>query len=454
MKFLLRSDYGESLALALRLIDEGNEVKFSIAEVKARDIGDGLVVKAPTFEGSVQWADVVIFDSNAGSLPDEAERVRPFRPVFGSSNLSHRLEDDRQFALGEAKKAGLVVSDSKEFSGPRAWQKAREFLSGLKDREAWVWKPNGEAPVQTYVAKDVPELYRMLDYWKRLYEQAEESPSFILVPKIEGVEISTEAWFNGQNFFVPNHTIERNRFFDGDRGEKTGCAGNVVWLAPGSKLVGDLINPLKPILQGKYNGPIDVNVIIEKESNAPVFLEFSPRFGYDAIFAFMELIEDDFGGLIWAMATGHDWSGKTSEKFSGALRIHIPPFPEGFDGDKAANPSVGVPIFGYDPDKYSKHISPIEVRLNSDGDPETSGPDGYTFVTSGLGDTPEEAMKAAYKVAEKIRIPCKRYRADLPESIARVYEDLENTDFLNHQQQESETFDLMIRRAYGKRPSF
>ncbi len=455
MKFLIRSDYGESLGLALRLVDEGNEVKLSIAEVKARDIGDGLVVKAPTFEGSVQWADVVIFDSNAGTLPDEAERVRPFRPIFGSSELGHRLEEDRNFAIEQARKAGLVVPDCKEFSGPRAWQKAREFLSSLKEREAWVWKPNGEAPAQTYVAHDVPELYRMLDYWKRLYEQAEEPPSFILTPKIDGTEVSSEAWFNGQNFFLPNHTIERNRFFDGDRGEKTGCAGNVVWLAPDSRLVRDLVYPFKSLLQGKYNGPVDVNAIIEKGVNKPVFLEFTPRFGYDAIFAFMELIENDVGGLIYAMATGHDWSEPVSDKFAGALRVHVPPFPEGFDGDKDANPSVGVPIFGYDPDKFNKHMSPIEVRLDSDGDPETSGPDGYVMVTSGLGETPEDSIKAAYKVADKVRIPCKRYRADLPQAIQQVYDELEHTGFLSHQEEsQNQTFEIMTRRAYGKRSSF
>lgn len=457
MKFLIRSDYGESLPLALRLLDEGNEVKFSIAEVKARDVGDGLVEKPPTFERAVQWADVVVFDSNCQPLPEEAERVRAMRPVVGSSALSHRLEEDRQFAISEARKAGLSVPDSKEFSGPRAWAKAREFIGSLKTKDAWVWKPNGEAPCQTFVAENAPELHRMLDYWKRLYEQAEETPSFILTPKIEGVEVSTEAWFNGHNFTLFNHTIERNRLFDGDRGEKTGCAGNVVWLSPDSRLARDLLLPLAPLLQGKYYGPVDVNAIIENGTNVPVFLEFSPRFGYDAIFAFMELIEDDFGGVLYAMATGHDWTGKTKDDFAGALRIHIPPFPEGHEGDPASNPSIGVPIFGYNPDKFSRHVQPIEVRLNVDGEPVTSGPDGYVFVVSNTGDTPLSAMEAAYSTAKQVRIPCMRYRGDLGERIQKVYDDLENTGWLESESgRGTDTqvdFDLIVRRAYGHRRS-
>jgi len=429
VKFLIRSDYGESLPLALRLLDEGNEVKFSIAEVKARDIGDGLVEKPSTFESAVQWADLVVFDSNASPLPDEAERVRPYRPVVGTSALSVRLEEDRQFAIETARRAGLTVPDSKEFSGPRAWSKARDFLESLRGKEAWVWKPNGEAPAQTYVAHDVPELYRMLDYWKKLYEQAEETPSFILTPKIEGIEVSTECWFNGHNFFLPNHTIERNRLMCGDLGEKTGCCGNVVWLAPNSDLVRELLYPLRSVFEGKYYGPLDVNAIIEPGSG-PVFLEFTPRFGYDAVFAFMELIKDDFGGLLYAMATGHDWDGNIDEGFAGAVRIHIPPFPEGHEGDVASNPSVGVPIFGYDPDKFSKHVSPIEVKLNVDGEPVTSGPDGYSFVVSALGETPELAMQNAYRHTKSLRIPCMRYRNDLAESVQKVYDDLESTGLL------------------------
>jgi len=462
MKFLMRSDYGESLALALRLIDEGNEVKYSIADVKARDIGDGLVTKAPTFEGAVEWADVVVFDSNVQPLPDEAERVRGVKPVVGSSALSLRLEEDRHYALEQAASVGIETPHCKEFTGPRAWQKAREFVASLRAKDAWVWKPNGEAPCQTYVANDAPELYRMFDYWKRLYEQAEESPSFILTPKIEGVEVSSEMWFNGHNWFLPNHTIERNRLCAGDLGEKTGCAGNVVWLAPTSPLIENLIRPLTPIFEGQYQGAVDVNAIITKD-RGPVFLEFTPRFGYDAIFALLNLIKEDFGGLLYAMATGHDWERAVKgEEFAGAVRITVPPFPEGYEGDKAANPSVGVPIFGYNSKKFDNHTSPIEVRLDTDGEEITSGPDGYVFVVSGTGDSPETAMEASYRIAKKVRIPCMRYRNDLAQATQRVYDELLGTGWLRSGSRDRESGTVEIfgnhrsrghERSYGNSKS-
>src|SRR5215469_73979 len=414
-------------------MQEGNDVRYSIAAPEAQTVGDGLIEKATSFTSSVQWSDIVIFDSNVEMLPDEAERVKFSRPTLGTGKLAQKLEDDRLFGIKFAKEGGLEVPNVKEFKGPRAWQQAREFLSGRPKNEAWVWKPNGEAPVATYVASDLDEMYRMMRYWKSLYDIGGEQPWFVLTPKIEGQEISTEAWFNGREFFCHNQTLERNRFFDHDHGEKTGCCGNVVFLTGPDRLFETLLYPLTGQLAGKYIGPIDVNAIIEEESNIPVFLEFTPRFGYDAVFALMELVED-FGSFLYAIATGQRPTVAPPKKdFAGAVRMHIPPYPEPPEGDDDTR-AIGVPIFGWDPDKQSRHIHPIEVRLDIDGEPETSGPDGYVMVASDLGDTVEDAMRAAYKQVEDVKIPNVRYRGDLTEAISEVYDKITATGWLEHSQ--------------------
>ena len=335
------------------------------------------------------------------------------------------------FGLEFAKKAGLHTPDVKEFKGPRAWQRAREFLEGRKKNEAWVWKPNGEAPASTYVASEIPEMYRMMEYWQKLYSGYHEQPWFILTAKIEGEEISTEGWFNGRDFYCHNQTLERNKFFDHDHGEKTGCSGNVVFLTPDDPLFAELIAPIGPSLAGKYWGPIDVNAIIERESNTPIFLEFTPRFGYDAIFALTELV-DDMGKLLHATATGQVWEpseGWPKKPFGGAVRVHIPPYPEPPEGEDDTR-AEGVPIFGWNPDKYDRHVHPIEVRLNIDGEPETSGPDGYVMVVSDSGDSPEESMIKCYKRIDGVKIPNMRYRGDLAEAIEEVYGKVVETGWL------------------------
>lgn len=432
-RFLFRSHWGECLPIALRVQAEGHEVQIFIGGQEAKTVGDGLIRKAVSFDRAVQWAEVIVYESNIHELPDEAERVRAVRPVIGSSKLAGRLENDRMFAISEARKAGLIISDPVQaFSGPNAWERARAFLERADHDQAFVWKPNGESPVQTYVSNNVPELVRMLAYWRDLFIKHHEEPSFVLTPKIEGVEISTEGWWDGTSFKFLNHTIECNRLMPGDIGEKTGCQGNVVWLAPQSRLAAAVIAPLKSLLGSAYRGPIDINAIIREEDNQPIFLEFTPRFGYDAIFGFMECV-DDFGQLLYDCANGalverDDSSLDIGNMFGASYRITIPPFPEEPSKENQTK-AEGVPIFNLDIN--DKHFYLAECRLNGQDELETSGPDGFVMGVGGIGSDPASAMEAAYKKGEKICLPCMRWRNDLPQAIQEVYDDLIETGWLN-----------------------
>src|SRR5712671_1933738 len=378
MKFLFRSGWGESLAIARRVESEGNLVRLSIVEPTAQQVGQGLITKTRDYPGSVAWADVVVFDSNPFAMAKEAERVREAKkPCIGSSQLAGELEHDRLFAADVAKKAGLHTAEFKRFKGRGAWNKARDYLSEPENDGTWVWKANGDGDtVSTYVADDVPEMLRMLNYFEELYIKDKDKPEvdFMLCERISGKEISTEAWFNGKDFYLPNNTLEKNRLFPGDLGEKTGCAGNVVWTYPtldDCMLFNHLLKPLAKVLEGKYNGPIDVNALIEdgdeegSEENTPMFLEFTPRFGYDAIFTLAQLVRSDFGGLLADVAMGSSWNGKyTSDRFAGGLRLHISPYP-----NEEKGVAQGAPIFGFEPDKIQPGVWPIEVMMGDDGEP-------------------------------------------------------------------------------------
>ena len=430
MKFLFRSGWGESLSLARRVEAEGNLVRFSVVEPTAQTVGQGLIPKTKDFIGSVGWADVVVFDSNNFEMPEEAERLRAKgKSVFGSSQLSGRLEEDRLFAADVARKAGIEVSDFVRFNGPGAWAKARTFLADREDDEGWVWKHNGDSETaSTVVASDVAEMMRLLDWIEGLYQKDKENPDFVLCSKIEGVEVSTEAWFNGQEFILANNTVERNRFFNHDLGEKTGCAGNVVWGYPD---VGDcplyrkLLEPIKRVLKGKYNGPVDVNSMIEKDSGEPVFLEFTPRLGYDAISAFQQGLVGDLAGLIADISQGRLYKGEfKSDRYLGALRIHVPPYPEEEKGR-----AEGVPVFGFDPGTVLRHVSPCEIRLDTKGEPEISGPNGLAFILSADGGTAKEAMLKC-EPEKSLKVPFMRYRTDLGEVLEEIVTDLLATDLV------------------------
>jgi phosphoribosylamine---glycine ligase len=432
MKFLIRSGCGESLPVALRLKQEGNEVRFAISEEADKEyhlIGDGMIDKS-TLPRSMDWADVIVFDSNIFKLPQEAETLREVTLVLGSSELSGKLENDRALAVQTAKSVGLDVPSYEEFSGPGAWNKAESYLRETGDKifqNGVVWKPNGEAPASTFVAGDVDQMVHMLSYWKELYKEHKETPNFILTSKIEGQEISTEGWFNGKEFYVPNNTLERTRFFDGDHGEKTGCAGNVVWHNDGP-LFKTLIQPLKQILNGRYCGPIDVNAIIDEKSNKPIFLEFTPRFGYDALFALIQGLDSDLGELFYQVAAGQKVNFSIRNDFAAAIRVHIPPYPEPPASDDKLRP-VGIPIGGIPKNFNIGPYFPVEVYV-SDDTLFTSGPDGYVIVIGGNGKSPDGAFEKVYKTIEGLDIPLMRYRLDLGKKLQEVYGKLLKTGWL------------------------
>lgn len=433
MKFLFRSSDGLCLPQALRVKSEGNQVKLDIVDKAFDNVGNGLIDKTISFDRDVEWADVVVYCIKDEKLANEADETRKRKPTVGASKLGGMLEHDRKFGIDFARAHGVKCPEVEEFSGRAAFAKAREYLQSKPRLTDWVLKANGQHPegVRSFVSQDgrVGAL-RMLGYWEDLYEKANLKPDFVISTKVSGVEISTEAWFNGKEFSLPNHTIERNRFFPGDLGEKVGCAGNVVWQAsPDSPLVTRLLQPLAADLAGQFVGPLDVNAIIEKSSGEPVFLEYSPRFGYDAIFALMELFESDFGQFLHEIATGQTPTFELYEGFAGSVRLSIPPFPAVSSKDDDAE-AVGVPIFGVDPSKYNPHFHWMEAMLDKDDKPVTSGPHGVVVSVSGRGETCRDAEQAAYDEIDKIRIPAMRYRNDLVEAIGDVYDDLEATGIL------------------------
>ena len=435
MKFLFRSSDGFCLPQALRVKHEGNQVRFSCERKDFDKMGDGLIDKSTSFDHDADWADCIIYDihyDGKDALPAESEKLRRRKPVLGGGKLSEQLEGDRKFGIEFARRAGVKVPAVQEFGGPVAFIKAHEYLASQPRDVDWVLKVNGKAPegVGTFVSKDGRSgALRMLEHWGKMYEKESIRPDFIITKKIDGAEISTEAWFNGNEFLLPNHTLERTKFFPGDLGEKVGCCGNVVWAQDGP-LFHKLLAPLAGELNGKFIGPLDVNVIIEEKTNEPMFLEYSPRFGYDAIFALMELFDSDFGQFLYEVATGQWAQPKLYDGFAGDVRITIPPYPAKGSGEGSLE-AVGVPIFGVDPKKPSNSVHFMEVMLDAEDRLVTSGPHGCVLAISARGQSTSGAQEAAYQAVDKIHIPNNRYRNDLVEVLEEQYEKVAGTGWLD-----------------------
>ncbi len=89
---------------------------------------------------------------------------------------------------------------------------------------------------------------------------------------------------------------------EGDKGPNTGCMGNVVFTTEGNRLTEQALMPLSPLLKKVgYVGPIDVNCILT--ATDAYFLEFTTRFGYDAIQTFSELLKIPLFDFLFTAAT-------------------------------------------------------------------------------------------------------------------------------------------------------
>jgi phosphoribosylamine--glycine ligase len=255
--------------------------------------------------------------------------------------------------------------------------------------------------------KDEEDLLGMLQYFEDCASGT--APEFILQRFVEGVAISTEGWFNGHEFMSPfNHTLERKQLMDHNLGPSGGCSGNVVWAVQGSNHIIDQgLRKMEPVLrQFNYLGPIDLNTIVNAEGVWA--LEFTPRFGYDAIAAFLELYQGDLGELFYNIASGQKPKNMILQPgFGSALRVSTPPYPS-----EEFRPKPGIPVNGFTREDRP-HLFFYEVMLNKRDQLVTSGSGGTVCAITGYGESIPGSLWGPEELAKRAHIPDKQFRTDL-----------------------------------------
>jgi phosphoribosylamine--glycine ligase len=259
---------------------------------------------------------------------------------------------------------------------------------------------------------------------------SKEIDEFILQEFIEGSIVSSEYWVGKNGFIEPiNHTIEVKKFMNDDIGPSTGCSGNIVWQGnDDSNLAVALGRVEEDLVKEHYVGPIDINCIINDEG---IFgLEWTPRFGLDAMPTLLTLVEDDIGRVISNAVNGQDNEMNLLQCFSGGARVSIPPYPIEPDDVKALQkiyPNENVPILGLEEDNSYFY----EVMKQDDMLVHSSGT-GVIACVSDIGESPEECYDSVYKILENCKIPDVQYRTDLGKVLTRMYDDIKevmNVDF-------------------------
>ena len=224
MKLLLIDTSAFFVDFAMRAEAQGHEVRMFVAPDEQDghrvSIGDGLVHKVPSWEGSMNWADLILVSDNCRYMKLlEGWRQRGY-PIFSANLEGTSWEMDRLKGQEILEGAGIECLPCLKFSNydqAIAHQKANMDVR-------YVCKPCKDVDkALSYVSKSGKDMIFMLEHWKRTIKKP---CPFIFQEFCPGIEVAVGGWV-GRNGFL-GHFLENFEFkklMNGEKGPNTGEMG-------------------------------------------------------------------------------------------------------------------------------------------------------------------------------------------------------------------------------------
>ena len=410
---------GEHVALGdmyLRLKQAGHEVRVYADDESRDDVLGGMLDFTDNGWNELPWIreagdeGIILFEGAHDGELQKQLRLEGYH-VIGGSPLGARLEGERTFAQQVMRETMDVrIAPMHDFT---SFDDAIAFLRARGGR--WVFKMNGAgyASFRNYVGQldDGRDVIAIIELHRNRWP-AGDTPSFVLMEHVSGIEMGVGAYFDGRQFLTPACLDwEHKRFFPGDLGELTGEMGTLVTYRGAERLFDATLARLAPRLSNDgYVGYINLNTIVNEQGIWP--LEFTTRFGYPGYSILSALHDgDDWATILSMMTAGRGGTFRTHAGYATGVVLTVPPFPysAGY-----AELSKGAPITFRDgltaADHDFLHYGETALR---DGQLVTSGSVGYVMVVTGRGDTAEEAKADTYRRVTQIVIPNMRYRTDI-----------------------------------------
>jgi len=429
VKILFLTAYGETSDIARRLKNEGNQVRLWIKDPGYRkDIYEGLIDKIQVWQMSVDWADLIIFDSN--SMDDIWKQVHKKKPCYGGSEFGAILEKDREYAHKVMEKIGLNRIESKTFD------KIEEVTKHLKEHKVpHVIKPFGDKIASEHlIIGKYPDNSDAIALVERFKEMKVPYDGIEVEEKKDGIEVGISAWFNGKDFIYPiNVNFEHKPFassLDGHGlGFLTGETGTVLKydLNSDNKIFKETLFKMKGLLAANnYRGQIDISLIVD-DGGKPWPLEFTPRFGIPSAYIECELQKDDLGKLFSGVANGTLKENNVSYDWAMGVVVMSPGFPSSSEVKKQ---SLHTPIFGINKEN-AFHVHLYEAMKKENKLVTTNGI-GYPLVVSSSGETIEECQDSVYRMLDKdgIYVPRSWYRVDIGQRVLQQMGDIKGFGIL------------------------
>lgn len=418
MKILIHSASGDSGGLAWLMKREGADVTLFIKDPFSRKVMEGIIPQVTKLEdGLKKKPDLILFDLNGDGETGDKLRKDGWK-VIGGSSLADKLEMDRNYGISLAKQYGIKTPKTVEF------QKIDDAITYIKSNK----KPlaikvdNNKSESSSYVAKDQKDMLDYITYQKE--EGLMQGDTFILQEVVNGTEVSTECWFsNGNPCFPCNSTWETKKLMAGELGVRTGCETSVVYHYEDnhSKLAEQTVLKIAPLLKySKYTGAMDVNAIVSEEDKFPYMLEFTPRLGYSAIYAYASILGMPLSEYFLKLTNG-SFTIPFKNTWGTSLKVNIPPYPFQHEDDyvsrEAYKPTEGIRI-----KTNSNDFVPLDVRKGKNTPFEAAGTMGIIGECLGRGNSVLDAWKGSKKVFDSVSVPNKggRYTDGIDDAWKRI----------------------------------
>lgn len=418
---MLAKSQGSKVIVAYKYADDSESDDLEQTKL----IGDGLVDKIPLEEATkklIGSGNLWVFDGN--ELPKYADRLRKANEaVVGTSTLSARMEDDRDYAASVAESIGLEMPDTQKFTD---YSVATKFLKSHSDK-SYAYKPFKGDPTATYVPQEREDLGKanleLQEYIAGLEGSAGKRPQFILQEVVEGIEAAFDLWLQDGKPKAAFCDLESKRKLTGDLGEHVGCAGDYVFKVPfTSKGIQETV---AKYLHWKelehYTGSVDINISIVK--GKPLFFENCFRFAYNAYpSTFHGLADATMEEIIheWVLGKKRDMSSMFKPGFAGSLTL------------MADHPKSGSPIIV--PEEIVSEFNTTRAFRNKVGLRMVEGWGELGSVIA-YGSTIEAVGSECLDLAKQVTFPDRGYRidlthADLPGLPLRRFRELQSRGYL------------------------
>jgi phosphoribosylamine---glycine ligase len=320
MKFLIVGEEFMWTSGAYRLQEiEMEDVRVFCSKQEGKEHLQGIIKQVQTLEEGLRWIGrdgYIVSEDEADMTP---LRKRGFK-VYGGNAWTKRVENDRQFEMDIAKKAGILVPNSHHITS------ADEGIAFIKKHpDQYALKQEGHAPkTWNFVGKDEDgsDVIDQLEWIKNQPEfKKMTSTPFMLQEFVEGLELAVGAWWMRDDWKrddAGNIIIEINREHkkegDGDTGRTTGEMGTVArFTVDQTKLFEETLDKLTPVLKKNASDvvlDIDANCGVTEDGEAYLY-ELTPREGYPACALQQYLLNtktsDFFAGLIDGEQGGVEW---------------------------------------------------------------------------------------------------------------------------------------------------